>query len=260
MKTHPTPCPFRILMAALFVVPLSQAAVVQTKTGTGDGSIPGGTFVTTGNLLATHLTTATRSGTFYRENSGYAVNLNRLSDGQLGPMGSDGLGGDGAYTVMPDVAVLQFNLSAAFNLTAIRTYASWDLGRSGQGYVVKYATSADPSTFNTLATVTNFNNDTSIFPLQESYNPFTMERTYTRNTDQSSTLVTLTSNSGPLAENVVALQFIFSGYQNGGTAFREFQVTGSQAASAVPEPSLMLATALLAAGGLAMRRRCGTFH
>jgi hypothetical protein len=255
MKTHPTTCLFRALITTSLVAPLCHAAVVQTNTGTGNGSIPGGTFVTTGNLLATHLDSATRSGSFYRETSGYTVNLNRMFDGQLGPMGSSGLGNDGAYTVMPDIAVLQFNLSAAFNLTSIRTYASWDLGRSGQGYVVKYATTADPSTFNTLATVTNFNNDTSIFPLQESYDPFTMERTYTRNTDQSSTLITLTSNSGPLAQDVVALQFIFNGYQNGGTAFREFQVTGSQAASAVPEPSLMLATALLAAGGLSLRRR-----
>ncbi|MFZ9935633.1 MAG: PEP-CTERM sorting domain-containing protein [Luteolibacter sp.] len=48
---------------------------------------------------------------------------------------------------------------------------------------------------------------------------------------------------------------MFSGYQNNGTAFREFQVEGSSAVSAVPEPSGMLGLAGLIAGSAFLRRR-----
>jgi hypothetical protein len=183
------------------------------------------------------------------------VELSRLSDGVLGPLGSTGLGGDGAYTVMPGVATIQFDLAGAFDLTAIRTYASWDDGRSGQGYVVKYATSVDPLTFNTLHTVTNWNNHISIFPTREETDWDTFETYEVPNTDTSTTLTTLTSDSGFLAEDVVSLQFVFSGYQNNGTAFREFQVEGSSAVRAVPEPSGMLGLAGLIAGSAFLRRR-----
>jgi hypothetical protein len=47
-------------------------------------------------------------------------------------------------------------------------------------------------------------------------------------------MVALTSSSGILASDVVSIQFLFNGYQNGGTAFREFQVEG------IPEPSVLL--------------------
>jgi hypothetical protein len=74
-------------------------------------------------------------------------------------------------------------------------------------------------------------------------------------TSLSSTLVTLTSSEGPLATGVTSLQFVFSGYQNGGTAFREFQVNGTLDASPVPEPATLLSTACLIVSGLMLRRR-----
>lgn len=204
----------RALQIFILSLPLSTAATIQTNYGTGDGTTPGGQFLINGNLLTTSLTSASRSGTFYREDSGYTVALGRLYDNALGPSGSGGLGSDGNYTVMPNHATIRFDLNGSYDIVAIRTYASWDDGRSGQGYTVYIATSANPTTFFALHTVAPFNNDDD--------------------TDLSSTMVALTSSSGILASDVVSIQFLFNGYQNGGTAFREFQVEG------IPEPSVLL--------------------
>jgi hypothetical protein len=247
------PPAFHSLIAGALALPSAHAAVVQVNSGTGDGSIPGGSFSTGSNILTTHLEGSSRTGTFYREESGYTVATSRLFDGVLGPLGSAGLGSDGAYTVMPNLATIQLDLTEPFDLTTIRTYASWDYGRSGQGYVVKYATSADPLTFITLHTVANWNNDISIFPLREDYDEF-WEPIMIPDTDISTTLVTLTSGSGSLAEDVVSLQFVFNGYQNGGTAFREFQVEGTPV-NLIPEPSALLLGALSSFGLLRRTRR-----
>jgi hypothetical protein len=232
------------------MVATAPAAVIQTNYGTGNGSTPGGTFVTAGNLLATNLSSATSTGTFY---GNYSVVLSRLYDGDLGSLGSEGLGLTGDYTVMPNVATLQFNLNGAFNLTTIRTYASWSSGRDGQRYVVNYATAAAPSTYVALRSLNAFDNTS--FPTREDSdddgNPIQVPIT-----DTSSTLVTLTENTtGVLAENVVSLQFVFDGYENGGTAFREFQVLGTAVPTSVPEPSNFLASLVVCCAGIFYRRR-----
>ena len=243
--------PFAILALVLLTLPAANAAVTQTNFGTGDGTTPGGIFVSTGNLLATNLSSATilSGGSFYRQDSGYPVVLSRLYDGALGSLGSAGLGITGDYSVFPNNATLQFNLDGAFNLTTIRTYASWDQGRDGQRYVVKYATASAPSTFTTLGSISAF--EITSFPTREDYDD-NGDPIQVPITDTSSTMVRLTSSSGTLAENVVALQFVFDGYENGGTAFREFQVLGAS----VPEPST---SGLLGIGALgvafATRRR-----
>jgi hypothetical protein len=224
----------RALQIFILSLPLSTAATIQTNYGTGDGTTPGGQFLTNGNLLTTSLASASRSGTFYREESGYIVSLGRLYDDALGPSGSSGLGSDGNYTVMPNQATIRFDLNGSYDIVAIRTYASWDDGRSGQGYTVQIATSANPTTFFALHTVVPFNNDESIFPVRESSDFETDETIFIPDTDLSSTMVALTSSSGILASDVVSIQFLFNGYQNGGTAFREFQVEG------IPEPSVLL--------------------
>jgi len=238
------------------MVATAPAAVIQTNYGTGNGSTPGGTFVTAGNLLATNLSSATSTGTFY---GNYSVVLSRLYDGDLGSLGSAGLGLTGNYTVMPNVATLQFDLTGAFNLTTIRTYASWSSGRDGQRYVVNYATAAAPSTYVALRSLNAFDNTS--FPTREDYdddsNPIQVPIT-----DMSSTLVTLTENTtGVLAANVVSLQFVFDvyyqdgrGYENGGTGFREFQVLGTSVSS-VPEPGTFLPAALIVAGAWLRRRQ-----
>lgn len=236
----------RKLLVAPLLLPLATAATIQTNYGTGDGATPGGDFVTSGNLLATNLASVSRSGTFYREDSGYTVTLNRLYDNVLGPSGSSGLGGDGNYTVMPNQAVIRFDFDGAYDITSIRTYASWDDGRSGQGYAVEFATAANPLNYITLHTVAPFNNDSSVFPVNEEIDYDTDETIYVPDTSLSSTMVELMSTSGVLASDVVSLRFVFSGYQNGGTAYREFQV------AAVPEPSSALLGGL---GMLALLRR-----
>lgn len=246
MKITSIPRASILPVIALLGSSIAWGVVIQTNTGTGDGSTPGGTFVAAGNLLTNHLASATRTGSFYREDSGYTVDLARLGDGDLGPAGTEGLGGDGRYTVMPGTAVIQFNFDAAYDLTRIRSYASWDDGRSGQSYTVKYATAADPFNFVTLYALTPFNNAESIFPLREDYDWQTDQIIMVPDTSVSSTMVELSSSSGFLATDVVSLQFVFSGYQNGGTAFREIQVT------AVPEPSSALVGCL---GALLLVRR-----
>ncbi len=63
-------------------------------------------------------------------------------------------------------------------------------------------------------------------------------------------MVQLTPTSGFLAEQVVSLRFTFNGLENGGTAYREFQVM------AVPEPTpCAMALAGLACGGYSIWRR-----
>jgi hypothetical protein len=223
MKNKATP--FGMLSLVLLALPVAKAAVIQTDFGTGDGTTPGGAFSSAGNLLSSNLSSATKSGTFYS----LTPTISMLYDGVLlfdSPMTS----------MMPNVATVQFNLNGAFNLTTIRTYASWqDDGRSGQGYVVNYATAAAPTSFSLLHSIAEYN-----FP--DMYTVF------------PSTMVRLTSSNGFLAENVVSLQFVFNGYQNGGTGFGEFQVLGSQA-TAVPEPGTLLPAAALVAGALLRRRR-----
>ena len=252
MKNKATP--LGMLSLVLLSLPVANAAVIQTNFGTGDGTTPGGAFASAGNLLATNLSSATflSGGSFYRQDSGYPVVLSRLYDGNLGSLGSAGLGSTGNFTVMPNQATIQFDLNGAFNLTTIRTYASWSAGRDGQSYVVKYATAAAPGTFTTLRSVSAYDNTS--FPTEEGSdddgNPIDVPITNT-----TSTLVTLTEDStGVLAENVVSLQFIFNGYENTGTAFREFQVLGTSVSS-VPEPGTFLPAALIVAGAWLRRRR-----
>jgi hypothetical protein len=235
--------PVAWLVLTILVTPAVQASIIQTNSGTGDGTVPGEAFDATGNILATSVVSATYSGTFYRQDSGYLVDLSRLSDGILGSLGSAGLGGDGRYTVMPNVATIQFDLDAPYDITSIRSYASWDSGRDGQAYTVSYATAANPSSYTSLVNVTYF--EVTDFPMQESFDWETFEPILVPDESTATTLVELASTTGVLAEDVVSLRFIFGGQENGGTAFREFQVT------AVPEP----ATIVIAAAGLAYAAR-----
>ena len=246
-----------MLSLVLLALPVAKAAVVQTNFGTGDGTIPGGTFASAGNLLVSNLSSASTlaNGNFWDLYS----NLERLYNNDLGTAGNF----DNEAVVMPNIATLQFNLNGAFNLTEIRTYASWDDGRDGQKYVVKYATAADPGTFTPLHSLTKFDN--ANFPLvnEEVYDDDgngTGNYIQVPYKDKSSTMVSLTSNSGALAQNVVSLQFVFEdyldgdGYESGGTAFREFQVLVTSVSS-VPEPGTFLPAALLVAGAWLRRRR-----
>jgi hypothetical protein len=247
---------------------LASGAVVQTNYGTGDGSLPGGSpIVAANNLLSTRLASATRTGAgvpnpgdlyFYDENGGtYNVDLARLYDGQFGEAG-----GIPSASVLPNQVSLTFNFdlsasAAGYDLTSIRTYAGWNADRDGQQYTVEYSTAADPLVFLALASVSRFDNTN--FPListeieDENGSP-TGQFADVPDTGQSSTQVWLHAESGFLAQNVAAVRFNFNGVESGGTGYREFVIEGSEVA-AVPEPTAMLGTLGLLAGGLVLRRR-----
>lgn len=237
-----------VLLLILVGPQAAQAEIIQTNFGTGTNAVPGGPFDPSGNILSTNLLAASATGSFYRDDSGYPVVVSRLYDGNLGPLSSGGLGGDGNFTVMPNVATIQFDLDAPYDIAAIRTYASWDSGRDGQQYTVSYATALDPSTYTTLLSISRF--DVTDFPLREDYDGETGLPIMIPDEDFATTLVQLMPTSGFLAQQVVSLRFTFNGVENGGTAYREFQVT------AVPEPSTcIMAFAGLACGGFSMRRQ-----
>ncbi|MBI2511421.1 MAG: PEP-CTERM sorting domain-containing protein [Opitutae bacterium] len=240
------PHAYRFFAGMFAIAALSaHAQIVQTNFGSETESLPGGVTLSTTDLLQTSLSSASRTGSagsgntyFYREDSGYTVDISRLYDGDFGSFGSTGLGGDGHYTVMPNNVTITFTFdlstnTSGYDLSAIRTFASWDDGRDGQRYEVQYSTASAPSTFTSLYTIA-------------SYNPSFVTG------DPANTVVQLTASSGSLATNVAALRFFFTGFENGGTAYREFDVVG---AAAVPEPSTYAALVGLAALALVGLRR-----
>lgn len=244
------PLALRLFRFALFGLTAAGAGaqVVQTNSVSETSTLPGGLTISSTDLLQTQLASATRTGAagsgntyFYREDSDYTVDLARLSDGSLGSFGSSGLGSDGNYTVMPNNVTLTFTFDTSINtngysLSSIRTFASWDDGRDGQSYTVKYATVSDPGNYLTLHSLV-------------AYNPAVA--------DESITAVELTAALGVLVTNVASLQFVFSGFENGGTAYREFDVIGTATPTAIPEPSTyaILVGAAALAGTAIIRRR-----
>lgn len=233
----------RVFLGALLFggMATAGAAVVQNNFFvTGSGTSPG-TPITSSDLLQTQLSSASRTGSpgfgdtyFYREDSGYTVDLARLSNGAFGDSG-----GDPDSSVLPNNTTITFAFNLASNphgysLSSIRTYAGWDSGRDGQRYTVEYSTVSAPSTFTSLYSIAQFNPEVD---------------------DDVATMVQLTSNSGFLAQNVAQIRFIFNGFENGGTAYREFDIGGL---GSVPEPSAYAVTsglALIAFGVLSRRRK-----
>jgi hypothetical protein len=256
-------------LTALLALPaLAAGAVVQTNYGTGDGSLPGGSaIVAANNLLSTSLASASRTGAgasnpgnlyFYRENdgAGYNVDLARLHDGQFGAAGAVS-----SASVLPNQVSLTFafNLTAnpaGYNISTLLTYAGWDSGRDGQQYSVEYSTVSAPGTFQSLATITRFDNTTFPTYYEWQTNWDTYEEEYVQVTDRSksATLVQLQADTGFLVENVGALRFNFTGFENGGTAYREFVVEGA-GVSVIPEPSTAFTTLSFLASCLLIRRR-----
>jgi hypothetical protein len=120
---------------------------------------------------------------------------------------------------------------------------------------VEYSLASAPETFLTLATLTPYNVAESSFPLVEGERPnpdtFQLEPYSYHDTSRSSTLVTLVPSTGHLAEGVGSLRFLFTGYENGGTGFQEFDVIGF---ATVPEPSTYVLF-LLGAGAASFWKR-----
>lgn len=237
--------------AAGLAVASAQVTIVQTNY-VANGTVPASFEISSVDLLQTNLDSATRTGApgsgntyFYREDSGYTVDLSRLSDGAFGTAGSTGLGNDGNYTVMPNNVTLTFDFdittnTAGYTLTSIRTYAGWDTGRDGQDYTIQYSLVDAPATYLDLIDIAQ-------------YNP-------TDNYSDSHTLVVLTGEDGAdMVEGVASLRFVFAGFENGGTAYREFDIIGT-ATTAVPEPGTYALLAGCGALGLCLLRRARRLH
>jgi len=110
-----------------------------------------------------------------------------------------------------------------YALDNITVYGGWrDAGRDQQAYTVSYSTTAAPSTFVTLGTV--------------SYNPTNPSSV------QSATRATLTPANGVLASNVAAVKFDFTTptSENGYVGYAEIAMFGVPAVSG---PTLLTATA-----------------
>lgn len=247
--------------------PKAGAAIIQTNYGTTDGTVPGpGSSVSSTDLLQTNLTSASRTGApgsggryFYSEDSGYSVVLARLTDGVFGTAG-----GEPIYSVLPNQVTLtfEFDLGAnpgGYTINSISSFASWDDGRDGQAYTVEYSLASTPTSFLSLAALTPYNIPQEQFTFVPDSDPENPEYLGYYVTSNASTLVRLTSSSGPLAEGVGSLRFVFgnfaenvNAFENGGTAYREFDVMG---AATVPEPSAVLLGGLGMLALLRCRRR-----
>ena len=245
-----------VIVAAgtLFCAFTSYAAVVQSNNLSADSNFSGVLAVSNTDLLQTNLASVSRTGAsgsgdryFYREDSGYTVDLSRLANGSFGSLGSDS-----AASVLPNQVTLTFALNSGSTVTSIRTFAGWgDTGRDGQAYTVQYSAVSDPTNFITLAAITRYDPQESDFPLVDFGGGFTYN-----DTNNPSTMVELTSSSGPLAVNVAAIRFVFGNYdtntnafENGGTGYREIDVIGSITSSAPPTVTSISPASGSTAGG-----------
>ena len=145
-----------VLIAAgtLFCGFTSYAAVVQTNYLSANSNFSGVLAVSNTDLLQTNLASVSRTGAsgsgdryFYREDTGYTLDLSRLANGSFGSPGSSS-----ASSVLPNQVTLTFALNSGSTITSIRTFAGWgDTGRDGQEYTVQYSVVSDPTNFITLA-------------------------------------------------------------------------------------------------------------
>ena len=230
------------LLGGLATSSRADMTVIQANYWSHNGTFPSPSSAPGITSPGTYVVDAPGNRYFYREDSGYPVNLARLTDGAF-----DGSNGPRpSWSVLPNQTTLTFALDLVTNpggytIDSIATYASWDSGRDGQSYIVEYSLASAPETFLTLATLTPYDVADESFPLVTEQRPnpstFQLEPYSYHDTSRSSTLVTLAPSTGHLAEGVGSLRFLFTGYENGGTGFQEFDVIGF---ATVPEPSSAL--------------------
>jgi hypothetical protein len=212
-----------------FAIPVAPTVIVTTTNQTGSGSgtyYPSWNVITNGSLIAGK-SPSVALGNFSEEVPGR--NVNSLTAG--GNLGLTQIPGTYGYTtstnyvtcgngVGPDGSsagsTVVYTLTGAANgydLTNITVYGGWaDNGRDQQAYTVYYSTVTVPTNFLSLAVV-NFN------PAIAS-------------SIQSATRLTLTSSSGVLATNAVALKFDFTspGSENGYCGYAAITVFGTASA------------------------------
>jgi PEP-CTERM motif len=154
-------------------------------------------------------------------------------------------------------ATITFQLSAGYDITSIQSLSGWGLTPSDGAYFgsQQFQLSLETGFSGTYVPYVNpavISGPTGISGYF-GYSTFSGNNTF-------STLTTITDDTaGPIATNVTGIRFVFvdpyptTGIPNHGTVIRELSVFGT--ATAVPEPSTLLATFGGLAGGLLLRRR-----
>lgn len=179
----------------------------------GDGDFSGGTFdvTPTGGSQPVVLT----DGTFGTVDFNVTTLHSWITCIGSGTGVNNGFGGNYVTYTLPSSA-------NGYDITNIMTAGGWnDGGRDQQSYTVKYATAANPTYFMPLAVV--------------SYNP-------TNPIGYSLTRATISSASGVLASNVVALEFDMTtpSGENGYSGYSEIGVYGSPSVN--PAPAAVVVT------------------
>lgn len=188
--------------------------------------------VATNDLLQASATLTSTAGNFQQESS---AGVTVLTDGIFGipNFSSSATGGNNGGTLL--IYTLDMAASpAGYTISNINVFGGWqDPGRDQQSYTVAYSTVLTPDTYTDITTV-NFSP-----PLSGGVGSAPVY-----------TSVAISSDSGPLADNVSKVRFTFNASENGYCGYRELDVIGT----AVPEPG-SLALLGLTALGLVRRRR-----
>ena len=224
------------------VVPPAVIITTTNQTGTGTNAAFTPTWTVASGSLIAGQSPSTALGNFSEEAPGR--NVNSLTTG--GSLTLTQIGGTYGYTTStnyvtcgngtgPDGSSAGYtiiytltNSATGYDLTNIMVYGGWDdNGRDQQAYTVYYSTVTAPTNFISLAVV-NFNPSIA-------------------NELPSATRVTLTSSSGVLATNVVAVKFDFTspGSENGYCGYAAITVFGT-ASIAPAAPAALSATFLTA--------------
>jgi hypothetical protein len=215
---------FAAALLALSAAATTQAAVIVTNATQYNT----GYTVSNTDLLQQHLASSSFTGNFSAENT---LGAAAFTNGVFGTQGNQGNGGQAATGITGNVAT--FNLDRAYNLSSIDSYAGWDAYRGGQSYDVYFATLANPSTYQFLATV--YNDATGV------------------NLGNTNTRANLVGANGFLATNVTSLRFNFKdNLSQGYNGYREIDVQGS---AVVPEPASIALFGLALAGVALFGRR-----
>lgn len=145
---------------------------------------------------------ATATPTTPATHEGSSASWSTVTDGILG------LPGDNSATVTPnngDEVTFPLDIVAqpgGYDITSFDSYVTWaNSGRSNQNYVLQYSTVAEPTVFNTIATVSNADASTN-----------------------NSTHTSITDTTGVIASGVHSVKLVFNNQENGYVGFSELKL------------------------------------